>query len=74
MTTPRAIAGLALTTVLVAFPAQAGKREVEDYSSTIAEFKKISQVARFFGNAHGYAVFPTIGKAGLGIGGSHGKG
>ena len=31
-------------------------------------------MAKFFGNSHGYAVFPTIGKGGLGIGGSHGKG
>ena len=25
-------------------------------------------------NAYGYAVFPTIGKSGIGIGGAHGKG
>ena len=25
-------------------------------------------------NAYGYAVFPTIGKGGIGIGGAHGKG
>jgi len=49
-------------------------REVEDYSKTIAEFKKIEVVAPFFGNAYGYAVFPTVGKGGLGIGASHGKG
>jgi lipid-binding SYLF domain-containing protein len=28
----------------------------------------------FFNNSYGYALFPTIGKAGLGIGGAHGKG
>src|SRR5262245_37129253 len=55
-------------------PALAGKRKVEDYSATIADFKKIPEVARFFDNAHGYAVFPTVGRGGLGIGGSHGKG
>ena len=49
-------------------------REVKDYSATIAEFKKISVVAPFFESAHAYAVFPTVGKGGLGIGGSHGKG
>lgn len=49
-------------------------RKVEDYSKTIGEFKKISVVAPFFDSAYGYAVFPTVGKGGLGIGGSHGKG
>ena len=49
-------------------------REVQDYSSTIDNFKQSSDVAPFFGSAYGYAVFPTIGKGGLGIGASHGKG
>src|SRR5262245_19615511 len=74
MTTRQTSAGLALIAVLLALPALAKDRQVEDYSSTIAEFKKIPDVAGFFDNAHGYAVFPTIGKGGLGIGGSHGKG
>ena len=29
---------------------------------------------KFFKSAYGYAVFPTIAKAGVGIGGAHGKG
>lgn len=49
-------------------------REVEDYSSTINDFKQSSDVKPFFDNAYGYAVFPTIGKGGLGIGAAHGKG
>ena len=28
----------------------------------------------FFDKAHGYAVFPSVGKAGMGIGGAYGKG
>ena len=40
----------------------------------MTNFKKIEAVAQFFGNAYGYAVFPSIGKGGLGIGGSDGKG
>lgn len=28
----------------------------------------------FFSNAYGYAIFPTIGKGGFGIGGAHGEG
>jgi lipid-binding SYLF domain-containing protein len=66
--------GLALLVVLVALPLAAKDRKVEDYSEAIGDFKKIPEVAKFFGNAYAYAVFPTIGKGGLGIGASHGKG
>lgn len=48
--------------------------EVEDYSSTINVFKESPAVTKFFKNSYGYAVFPTIGKAGFVVGGSYGKG
>ncbi|MDX9785902.1 MAG: lipid-binding SYLF domain-containing protein [Desulfobacterales bacterium] len=48
--------------------------EVEDYSSTIKVFRDSPAVEKFFKNSYGYAVFPTIGKAGYVIGGSYGKG
>jgi lipid-binding SYLF domain-containing protein len=63
--------GIAL---MLAVPASAKKRTVEDYSKTINDFKSIEAVAPFFESAYGYAVFPTIGKGGLGVGASHGKG
>jgi lipid-binding SYLF domain-containing protein len=69
----RLIVGFSIVALLVALPAEAG-RKVVDYSETINDFKKIEVVAKFFPDAHGYAVFPSIGKGGLGIGGSHGKG
>jgi lipid-binding SYLF domain-containing protein len=47
---------------------------VEDYSSTINVFKQSPQVQHYFKSAYGYAVFPTVGKGGLGIGGAYGKG
>jgi lipid-binding SYLF domain-containing protein len=59
--------------VSTAGPAWA-KRKVEDYTQTIDQFKQSSDVSPLFDSAYAYAVFPTIGKAGLGIGGSHGKG
>src|SRR6478672_755645 len=37
-------------------------------------FRKAGQSAAFFKTAYGYAVFPTIGKGGVGIGGAYGKG
>ena len=70
----RAIGFACLASLLVLSAAAAKERKVQNYSATINDFKKIGVVAPFFGNAHGYAVFPNIGKAGLGIGGSHGKG
>ena len=46
----------------------------DNYANTIKVFKKSKAVQSFFKNAYGYAVFPTIGKGGVGIGGSFGKG
>jgi lipid-binding SYLF domain-containing protein len=46
----------------------------DKYSDTVSLFKNAGQSATFFGKSYGYAVFPTIGKAGLGIGGAHGEG
>lgn len=46
----------------------------DSYSDTIAVFKESPVVQPFFENAYGYAVFPTIGKGGIGIGGAYGKG
>ena len=38
------------------------------------KFKNISSLKPYFKKAKGYAVFPNIGKAGIGIGGARGKG
>lgn len=41
----------------------------------ISEFKKADpSLSRFFKSAHAYAVFPTVGKGGFGIGGAYGSG
>jgi len=52
----------------------AGDRQVEDLSTTIDTYKKSPQVEVYFKNSYGFAVFPTIGKAGFIVGGSYGKG
>lgn len=59
---------------MVGLPPFSGATEVKDYSDTIAVFRSSPVVVEFFQNAYGYAVFPTIGKAGWVIGGSYGKG
>ena len=42
---------------------------------TIAKFKnKDPDMKVFFDKAYGYAVFPTVGKGGIGIGGAYGEG
>jgi lipid-binding SYLF domain-containing protein len=46
----------------------------DNYSSTIKVFQDSPALTKFFKNSYGYAVFPTIGKAGYVIGGSYGKG
>lgn len=51
-----------------------GASEVEDYSSTIKLYQESPQVQLYFENAYGYAILPTVGKAGLGVGGAYGKG
>ncbi|MBM3855413.1 MAG: lipid-binding SYLF domain-containing protein, partial [Verrucomicrobia bacterium] len=43
-------------------------------AETVKLFQEAGESASFFKKSHGYAVFPTIGKAGLGIGGAHGSG
>lgn len=44
-------------------------------AATIAAFKnKDPGIKVFFDKAYGYAVFPTVGKGGMGIGGAYGKG
>ena len=48
--------------------------KMENYSSTIKVFRDSPVVANFFKQSYGYAVFPTIGKAGYVIGGSYGQG
>jgi lipid-binding SYLF domain-containing protein len=52
-----------------------GQAAADDkYEETIELFKDAGESASFFGNSYGYAVFPTIGKAGIGIGGARGDG
>jgi lipid-binding SYLF domain-containing protein len=61
-----------LAVALLALPAS---RAWADACTDAANlFRKAGQSSEFFKTAYGYAVFPTIGKAGIGIGGAHGKG
>lgn len=46
----------------------------DEYTDTINIFKNAGESGKLMQSAYGYAVFPTIGKAGAGIGGAFGKG
>lgn len=43
-------------------------------AQTVSLFRKAGESASFFGRSYGWAVFPNIGKGGLGVGGAYGNG
>jgi len=61
-----------LIVLLLALPF--GSAMADEYSDAIKVFENAGESGGFFGNSYGYAVFPTIGKGGIGIGGAYGKG
>jgi len=42
--------------------------------AALIEFENVEQMATYFEGSYGVAIFPTIGKGGLGIGGAYGTG
>jgi lipid-binding SYLF domain-containing protein len=46
----------------------------DEYTDTKKIFENAGESAPFFKSSYGYALFPSIGKAGLGVGGAHGSG
>ena len=51
------------------------KNKIQVAALTMAEYKQTDEgMANWFNTAYGYAVFPSIGKGGLGIGGALGHG
>ncbi|MCK4767244.1 MAG: hypothetical protein KAS28_02575 [Desulfobacula sp.] len=46
----------------------------DKYSDAINVFNKSDAVKPFLNKAYGYAVFPTVGKGGIGLGGAYGSG
>lgn len=60
--------------LLAASAASLQAADVRDYSATIRVFQQAPSVKPYFNSAYGYALFPTIGKGGVGIGGAYGRG
>lgn len=51
-----------------------GSAMADEFSDTVDLFRNAGESSWFVDNSYGYAVFPTIGKAGFVVGGAHGKG
>jgi lipid-binding SYLF domain-containing protein len=62
---------LAVSTLLFTVAAPAKE---DPYQEAIQTFRNAGESGKFFGRSYGYAVFPTVGKGGIGIGGAYGKG
>lgn len=56
------------------FTVPLGSANADEYADTIKIFNDSGQSADFFASAYGYAVFPTVGKAGLVVGAAAGDG
>jgi lipid-binding SYLF domain-containing protein len=52
----------------------AGVALADAQSDTLSIFRHAGESRWFFSNSYGYAIFPTIGKGGLGVGGAYGTG
>ena len=64
------VSALMFVTTLLMF---AGIASADEYDDTIAVFKGAGESGEFFKTSYGYAVFPTVGKGGLGVGAAHGR-
>jgi len=51
-----------------------GQALADEYADTIKVFQSAGESGKFFNTSYGYAVFPTIGKGGIGLGGAYGSG
>lgn len=60
--------------VLLILFVSSGSVRADEYADTIKVFKNAGASSGFFKSSFGYAVFPTIGKGGVGVGGAFGKG
>jgi len=70
------LASLAMPGCATAPGTQAAKAKLgADVGATIERFNRSGSVLqRFYDEAYGYAVFPSVGKGAIGIGGAYGRG
>ena len=61
-----------LAVLFLAVPAAAASEK--SYADALADFRATPEVAEMMAESHAYAIFPTVGKGGIGIGGAYGQG
>ena len=67
--------GVAAVAALLTTTLPAHAQSDKDVQEVIQEFEKGDPGMKgWFKDAHGYAVFPSVGKGAIGVGGAHGKG
>lgn len=66
---------IATATSSLAFEPDTNDKDQLAVAMAIADIKEADpDIQKFFSDSAGYAIFPSVGKAGIGIGGAHGKG
>jgi len=60
--------------MLLVLPFSAARADEADYTKAKEVFEAAGESSHYFGKSYGYALFPTVGKGGIGIGGARGKG
>ena len=60
---------LIVMSLLLAGPAAFSAPSLRDCQDTMGKFKELGNVSELLGQSYGYAVMPTIGKGGAGMGG-----
>lgn len=68
----RNVLAFSVLLALAAFPAVRALAATD--AETVKVFREAGESGQFFDKCYGYAVFPNIGKGGVGVGGAHGTG
>src|SRR5262245_41717862 len=63
-----------LSILSVALASTALAEKADKYAEAVKTFQRAGESGAFFGKSYGYALFPSIGKGGIGVGGAHGSG
>lgn len=68
------LAGVSVLVLGLSLAAHAADAELAEANAALKELKTKPELKKLFGSAHGYAVFPTVTRGALGVGGAYGKG
>jgi lipid-binding SYLF domain-containing protein len=75
MRTGQIAAVVAVVTMATLAPVRAQDKDATEVATAISNFKSADpSLAAWFNSAYGYAVFPSVGKGGLVVGGAAGSG